>query len=99
MQEAMLSHGYNKAEALAAEQLFKSLSAQAEAAEQHLPAASHKARVAAAPAAPHAATAAVSREVAAAGANATPRDPKDNVVDYAMFEQLWMADLTAPIAK
>ena len=42
MQGAMLSHGYNKAEALAAKQLFKSLSAQAEAAEQQLLVAAHK---------------------------------------------------------
>ena len=84
---------------MAAEQLFKSLSAQAEAAEQHLPSAAHKARAAAAPAAPHAAPAGAARDAGAAGAAATPRDPKDNVIDYAMFEQLWLADLTSAAAK
>ena len=42
MQEAMLSHSYNKTEALPAQHLFEYLSAQAEAAEQHLPIAAHK---------------------------------------------------------
>ena len=94
----MLSHGYTKAEAAAAEQLCKQLVAQAEAAEHHLPNAAHRSKAAAAPAVAHAPNAALSKDAAAAAA-ATPRDPKDNVIDFAMFEQLWMADLSATAAK
>ncbi len=36
--------------------------------------------------------------VNAAGVTSSPRDAKE-VVDYSMFEQIWMADLTAAIPK
>lgn len=35
----------------------------------------------------------------AKGAAASMAGPKDAIIDYAMFEQLWMADLTNPTSK
>ncbi len=45
-----------------------------------------------------AAMAATAKVVNAAGVTSSPRDAKE-VVDYSMFEQVWMADLTAAVPK
>lgn len=44
------------------------------------------------------AVAATAKVVNAAGVTSSPRDAKE-IVDYSMFEQVWMADLTAAIPK
>ncbi len=45
-----------------------------------------------------AAMAATAKVVNAAGMTSSPRDAKE-VVDYSMFEQIWMADLTVAVPK
>ncbi len=121
MQEALVSHGGTKAEAAAAEQLFKSLAIQpedpdkAKAANTAILTSPRDANASVAPESEAASSAASSVAVAkdggavsaraamaattklggVAGMTASPRE----VVDYDMFEQLWMADLTAPAPK
>ena len=131
MQEALISHGCTKAEAAAAEQLYKSLAFKPEnpdspfcllpsAAQRGktsgpVPGSSSRDALAASSADADAASAAVSstakdsgaasaRGGAAAGAKgvaaaAVGASPREANIDYAMFEQLWMADLTSSLPR
>ncbi|KAL0042382.1 hypothetical protein WJX77_010805 [Trebouxia sp. C0004] len=71
------------------------LAASAAESETPLPVAAAKESGAVSARAPMAATAKV---VNAAGVTSSPRDTKE-VVDYSMFEQIWMADLSAAVPK
>lgn len=131
VQEALISHGCTKAEAAAAEHLYKSLvykpedpdspfcllpsAAQRGKTSGPVPGSSSRDAVATSSADADAASAAMSsaakdsgassaRGGAVAGAKgaaaaAIGASPREANIDYAMFEQLWMADLTSSLPR
>ena len=115
MQEALVSQGCTKAEAAAAEQLYKLLTLQnedAEAQKGKSAAASPRATAVVLPDAEATSPAVSARDSSGSSARSSAvagpskamtagvslGDGRE-VVDYDMFEQLWMADLANPMSK